>query len=64
MAGPVWVGLNSTEIVQLAPGASVVPQVLAEIRNGPVKLTPFKVRVALPKFSRVIVCGALVVPTF
>ena len=64
LAAPVAVGLNSTEIVQLRPGASVDPQVVAEIRNGPVTLVPVKFRVALPKFSRVTVCAALVVPAF
>ena len=52
------------EIVQLAPGVSVDPQVLAEMRNGPVMLSPLRVKAALPKFSTVIVCGALVVPNF
>jgi hypothetical protein len=64
---PVAAGLNSTEIVQLAPGARVAPQVDADSRND-VALVPsmdseVKVRAVVPVFLTVTTCAADVEPS-
>ena len=62
---PVAVGLKLTAIVQLAPAATVVPQVppLAEAKSPLKRGLPLNVRVALPVLVSVTDCGVLVVPT-
>jgi hypothetical protein len=64
---PVAVGLNSTEIVQLAPTARDVLQVVADFRKAvalfPVKPIVLKVTVLAPMFSIVTSCAALLDPT-
>ena len=65
---PVAVGLNVTLMVQLAPAATLAPQVfvceksplLAPVMAMP---EPLKVSVAFPVFVSVMFCEALVVPT-
>src|SRR5580698_9159715 len=64
---PVAVGLNSTEIVQLAPEARVVPHVAADARND-VALVPsidseVKVRAVVLVFFTVTTCTADVEPS-
>ncbi len=60
-------GLKSTEKVQLAPAARLLPQVLDGIRNEdapvPVEVIEEMVRLAVPVFLSVTVCEAEVVPT-
>ena len=63
---PVAVGLNVTLKVQLAPDARLVPQVVVLVKSAalvPVMLPPFSVKVPLPLFVMVTVCGVLLVPT-
>ena len=64
---PATVGLNSTEIVQLAAAARDVPQVLADLRNEvalvPVKLTVPSVTVVVPVFFIVTALAAVATPT-
>ncbi len=64
---PAAVGLKETEKVQLAPAVSVIPQVLAEMRNEealvPVDSIEEIVRVPLPVFFSVTLCELEVVPT-
>jgi len=66
-SAPVAVGLNSTEKVQLAPAASVDPQVednvAKELALVPVMLDEPRVMVAVPLFLRVMVEAAEVEPT-
>jgi hypothetical protein len=63
---PVVAGLKTTWRIQLAPGASVAPQLVAEIEKTPVAapnicgLSP--VRAAPPVFVTVTDCGALATP--
>ncbi len=63
---PAEVGLNAIVTVQLAPAASVAPQVFAVTANiaafGPLTLTDVIVNAALPAFASVNVCAALVDP--
>jgi hypothetical protein len=64
---PAAAGLKLTEIVQLAPAASVDPQVVVsvkELASVPVKAMPplAMTRVAEPVFLSVTSCGALVDP--
>ncbi len=60
-------GLKSTEKVQLAPAARLLPQVLDGIRNEdalvPVDVIEEMVSAAVPVFFSVTVCEAEVVPT-
>ena len=57
-------GVNVTETVQLLPAGSIAGQLLV-CANPPLTATLFAPLSGLPpKFAIVIVCGALVVPTF
>jgi len=64
---PVAAGLNSTETVQVAAAASVVPHVVADLRKElasvPVMVSDVSVRVAVPEFLTVTTCAAVVEPT-
>lgn len=64
---PAAVGLNSTETVQLAAAARVVPQVVADFRKEaalvPVMVSEVSVTVTVPVFFTVTVCAAVVEPT-
>jgi hypothetical protein len=60
---PAAVGVNFTLIVQLAPGATVLPQVPTPANpKSPVKLA-LNVRVVLPVLVIVVNCAPLLVPT-
>ena len=59
---PEAVGVNVTEIEQLAPAASVEPQLLV-CPKSPVVVIDEIVAAALPVFDNVTVCCGLVVPT-
>jgi hypothetical protein len=64
---PVVIGANVTVIVQLAPTATLLPQLLLWLNEfqEPEFMTKFEMlSEALPAFESVTVCGALVVPTF
>lgn len=67
VAGPAAVGVNTMPIVQVAPAPRVPMQVPpappAGRENGAVTATVIPVAVAVPSFSSVSVCAALVVPT-
>ena len=64
---PAAAGLNSTETVQLAPTASEVVQVFAEMRKEvafvPVRVSDVSVSAAVPEFFTVTTCAAVVDPT-
>lgn len=64
---PVAAGLNATETVQMAPAASDVPQVVADLRNEvgfvPVMVSEDRVTVPVPVFLMVTSWAAVVVPT-
>jgi len=64
---PVAAGLNSTDTVQLAAAARVVPQVVADLRNDvalvPVTVSDVSVTVPVPVFLMVTTCAAEAVPT-
>src|SRR5437870_4396548 len=63
---PVAVGLNVTLMAQLAPAATVLPQLLVWVKSPPlVPVMPMAEMVsgAVPEFVRVTVFGAVVVPT-
>ncbi len=60
---PAAVGLNVTVIVQFAPPATLVPQVLLGTKSPMVLLIPEIASVPLPLVLRVIDCPALGVPT-
>ena len=63
---PVAVGLKVTEIVQLAPAAILVPQVLVSEKSWksvPVIVIPVNFNCVLPVFVTVTFCAGLVVPT-
>ena len=59
--------MNSTETVQLAAAARVVPQVVADFRNEvalvPAIVSELRVTVAVPVFFTVTTCAAVVEPT-
>jgi hypothetical protein len=59
---PWLVGEKVTFIAQLAPGATVVPQVEFKL-NGPLRVVEEMVSAVAPVFVRVTVCAELVVPT-
>ena len=64
---PVAVGVKVAVTVQLAPGASVVPQVFVRPKSPafvPVSVMLVMLRVVDPTLVMVDVIGALVVPTF
>ena len=56
-SAPAAAGLNSTETVQLAPAARLVPQVVAdftkELAEVPVMVSELSVSVAVPEFLTV-----------
>jgi len=64
---PAAAGLNSTETEQVAPAASDVEQVFAEIRKEvapvPVIASDVRVSAAVPEFFTVTICAAVVTPT-
>jgi hypothetical protein len=63
---PVAVGVNVTVIVQLAPAAILLPQVLVSAKSPafvPVMLIAVKFNWAVSIFVKVTVFGGLVVPT-
>ncbi len=57
---PVAVGLKVTEMVQLAPAATLEPQLFV-CAKSPVMEMPVMLKAALPLLVRVTVCAALVV---
>lgn len=64
---PVACGVNLTEIVQLLPAATLVPQVLVWLKSPgsvPVIVIPVMDKVALPGLDSVIVRAELVVLCF
>ena len=67
VSAPAAAGLNSTETVQLAAAARVVPQVVADFKNEvalvPVMVSEVSVTVDVPVFFTVTVCAAEVEPT-
>jgi hypothetical protein len=63
LAAPVDVGVNVTPTVQLAPPATLVPQVLLEIAKAPLIPTLVIERDELWRLVSVTVTAALVVPT-
>ena len=67
VSAPAAVGLNSTETVQLAPAARVVPHVVADFRNEvalvPVMVSEVRVTDPVPVFFTVTNCAAVVEPT-
>jgi hypothetical protein len=69
VSAPVFVGLNFTEMVQLAPAATVAPQVVVSEKEDafvPLILMPpdLMSKVAPPVFLSVTTLAAVVVPTF
>ena len=63
---PVAVGANVTPIEQLAPAATLLPQVLVSEKSPefvPARPMPVMFRVAVPVLVSVTLCAALVVPT-
>ena len=64
---PAEAGLNSTEIVQLAPTANEAPQVVAdlikELAAPPVMASDVRAIAAVPEFFIVTICAAVVDPT-
>jgi hypothetical protein len=64
---PAAAGLNSTDTVQLAPAASEVPHVVADLMNEvalvPVIVSEVSVNAAVPEFFTVTTCAAVVAPT-
>ena len=58
---PEVVGINVTLMVQLAPAATELPQLLVWAKS-PLALMAVILRAALPELLSVTVCGALVVP--
>jgi hypothetical protein len=63
LRAPVAVGVKVTVIVQLAPAANVLPQLLVWAKS-PLAATLLIVRGAFPVLLNVTVCAVLVVPTF
>ena len=67
VSAPAAAGLNSTDTVQLAPTASEVPQVVADLINDvalvPVMVSEVSVSAAVPVFFTVTTCAAVVTPT-
>lgn len=59
---PAAVGVNVTEIVQLAPAATLEPQVFVSAKS-PDAVTDVMDRAAVPELVRVTACAALVVPS-
>jgi hypothetical protein len=58
LAEPAAVGVNVTLTVQLAPAASVAPQLLLSA-NAPVAAIALIARLALPELETVTACAAL-----
>jgi hypothetical protein len=64
VTAPVVAGVNVTDTVQLLPAASIAGQLFV-CANPPLTATLFTPLSGLPpKFAIVIVCGALLAPTF
>lgn len=64
---PTAVGVNVTLRAQLAPDATLLPQLFVWEKSAesvPVRPRLVMLRVAVPVFESVTLCGALVVPTF
>ena len=65
---PAASGLNSTDTVHVAPAASEVPQVVADLTKEvafvPVIVSDVSVSAAVPEFFTVTSCAAVVDPTF
>lgn len=64
---PTAAGVNVTLIVQLAPAATLLPQLFVWAKSPgyvPVRLTLVMLKVAVPVLVSVTVCDALVVPKF
>jgi hypothetical protein len=59
---PAAVGLKATLMLQLAPAATLVPQLFVAAKS-PLAAMPEIVKAEPPVFARVIVCDVLVVPT-
>jgi hypothetical protein len=59
---PAAVGLKPTLMLQLAPAATLVPQLFVAAKS-PLAAMPEIVKAEPPVFARVIVCDVLVVPT-
>jgi hypothetical protein len=67
VSAPATVGLNSTELVQLAPPARVIEQVVPVSKNEVafvpvIALAAEKVAVVVPVFLMVMTCAVVVVP--
>jgi hypothetical protein len=60
---PAAVGLYSTETVQVAPAARLVPQVEADLRKGADTVSELNVSAPVPVFLTVTTWAAVVVPT-
>lgn len=58
---PLAVGVNDTEMVQLAP-AAIEPEQVLVCEKGDAVLTAVRARVPVPVLVKVTVCGGLVVP--
>jgi hypothetical protein len=61
---PMAVGVNVTVIVQLAPPATLLPQLLVAPKSLVVVLIETMASVPLPLVVSVMVCGGLALPTF
>ena len=61
--GPTWLGVKVTLIVQLAPGATWVPQLCVRVKSGLLLTRLLMFNVAPPVLVKVIGNGLLDVPT-
>ena len=64
LTGPVSIGENTTPIEQLAPAATLLPQVFVCAKFGPTMLMPEMLSEPLPVLESVTVCAALVAHIF
>lgn len=60
VADPSAVGVNVTLTVHDPPAATLVPQVFAEIANGPLAVTPLRLSATFSRLVNVTVLAALV----
>lgn len=63
---PTWMGLKVTLIVQFAPAATEMPQVLVSLKSppsAPLTLTLLMVSASVPVFESVMVWAGLTLPT-
>jgi hypothetical protein len=63
---PAAIGVKVTLMAQVAPAASDVPQVLVSVKSlllVPVMVTPVMLKDVVPLLLKVVVSGALLVPT-